>query len=79
MQLTLEELKNLFKTLEAELSTRDYLASGAPTLADVACYAYVARAPEGGIELEPFPAIRAWLARVEALPGFVPMAVAAKG
>jgi glutathione S-transferase len=33
----------------------------------------VARAPEGLVSLQPYPAIRAWLARVEALPGFVPM------
>jgi glutathione S-transferase len=36
-------------------------------------YAYTARAPEGDVSLEPYPAIRAWLERVEALPGFVPM------
>jgi glutathione S-transferase len=33
----------------------------------------VARAPEGDVSLDPYPAIRAWLARIEALPGFVPM------
>jgi glutathione S-transferase len=68
----------LFKILEGELSARDYLVGSTATLADVACYAYVARAPEGDISLEPYPAVRAWLARIEALPGFVPMAVAAK-
>jgi len=44
-----------------------------PTLADLACYAYVAHAPEGGISLTPFPQVRAWLRRVEALPRFKPM------
>jgi glutathione S-transferase len=39
----------------------------------VALYAYTAHAPEGGVNLEPYPHIRAWLARIEALPGFVPM------
>jgi glutathione S-transferase len=78
-EAALNVAQQLFKTFEAELSTRDFLVGDAPTLADIACYAYVARAPEGGIELEPFPAIRAWLGRIEALPGFVPMAVAAKG
>jgi len=39
----------------------------------VGCYAYVARAPEGGVALDPFKAVGAWLARVEALPGFVAM------
>jgi glutathione S-transferase len=67
--------QQLLKTLEAELTTRDYLVGSAATLADVACYAYVARAPEGDISLEPYPALRAWLGRIEALPGFVPMLV----
>jgi glutathione S-transferase len=53
------------------------LAQATPTLADVALYAYVARAPEGGVSLENYPSVRAWLARIEALPGFVPMTTAA--
>lgn len=65
--------KQLFATLETELTQRDYLVGATPTFADVACYAYVARAPEGDISLEPYPALRAWLGRIEALPGFVPM------
>jgi len=65
--------KQLFQTLEAELSARDYLVGSTPTLADIAIYAYVARAPEGDISLEPYPRLRAWLGRIEALPGFVPM------
>jgi glutathione S-transferase len=65
--------QQLLKTLEAELGARDYLVGSSPTLADVACYSYVARAPEGDISLEPYPALRAWLGRIEALPGFVPM------
>jgi len=77
-EAALNTAQQLFKTLEAELTARDYLVGSTPTLADVACYAYVARAPEGGIALEPYPALRAWLGRVEALPGFVPMAVTAK-
>lgn len=63
----------LFALMEAELASRDYLAGGEPSLADIANYAYVARAPEGKVTLEPYPAIRAWLARVEALPRFVPI------
>jgi glutathione S-transferase len=66
----------LFEVLERELEQRAFLAQATPTLADVAMYAYVARAPEGGLPLEKYPALRAWLARIEALPGFVPMAEA---
>ena len=50
-----------------------FLVGDKPTLADIANYSYIARAPEGRISLEPYPNIRAWLARIEALPGFVPM------
>ncbi|VVD86307.1 Disulfide-bond oxidoreductase YfcG [Pandoraea eparura] len=56
-----------------------FLAAGTPTIADVACYAYLAHAPEGNVSLEPYPAVRAWLARVAALPRFVPMASTACG
>ena len=38
----------------------------------MAGYSYIAKAPEGGVSLEPYPNIRAWLKRIEALPGFVP-------
>lgn len=62
----------LFKVMEQELAARAFLAGDAPTLADVANYSYVARAPEGKVSLEPYPNLRGWLARVEALPGFVP-------
>jgi len=63
----------LLATLESELTSRTHLVGSTPTVADLAMYAYVARAPEGDISLEPYPAIRAWLARIESLPGFVPM------
>ena len=63
----------LFEVLDKELSKRPYLAGGTPTIADVALYTYTAHAPEGGVPLEPYGHLRAWLARIEALPGFVPM------
>ncbi|MCJ2049754.1 glutathione S-transferase family protein [Methylobacterium sp. J-070] len=59
--------------MDAHLADRPYLAADRPTLADIACYSYVAHAPEGGVPLEPYPAVRAWIARVQALPGFTPM------
>lgn len=63
----------LFKLLDAHLATRRFLAADEPTLADVAIYSYTALAPEGGVPLDPYEHVRAWLARVESLPGFVPM------
>jgi glutathione S-transferase len=59
--------------MEQHLAAREWLVGNGPTLADLACYAYTAHAPEGGIALEPYPAVQAWIARVEALPRFKAM------
>jgi glutathione S-transferase len=53
--------------------TGDWLALGRATLADIACYPYVKRAPEGEVPLDPYPEVRAWLARCESLPGWLPL------
>lgn len=63
----------LFSIMEQQLRFRVYLCGEHPTIADVAGYSYIARAPEGGITLEPYPSLRAWLSRIEALPRFLPM------
>ena len=72
--LALQKAHALFGLLEKELSARPFLVDQSPTLADIALYTYTAHAPEGDVSLEAYPAIRSWLARIEALPGFVPMA-----
>lgn len=61
---------DLFAGLEDHLSHHDFLVGAGPTIADVALYSYTARAPEGGIALEPYPHLRRWLERIEALPRF---------
>lgn len=63
----------LLRVMESELAERPFLAGTEATLADIANYSYVALAPEGNVSLEPYPNVRAWLQRIEALPGFVPM------
>jgi glutathione S-transferase len=65
--------RELFALLESELTARSFLVGHSPTLADIAMYTYTAHAPEGGVPLDAYPAIRAWLSRIEALPGFVGM------
>ncbi len=62
-----------FKIFDAELAGRTFLVGERPTIADVAVYSYVALSPEGGVSLEPYKEIRAWLSRVEGLPRFTPM------
>ncbi|MDP4023507.1 glutathione S-transferase [Methylobacterium sp. NEAU 140] len=59
--------------MDAHLASTAFLAAAHPTLADIACYSYVAHAPEGGVSLAPYPAVQAWIGRVEALPGFLAM------
>ncbi|MDM0038571.1 glutathione S-transferase [Variovorax sp. J22G21] len=70
---------NLLKVMETELAATGYLAGPAATLADIANYSYVAHAPEGRVSLDDYPRLRGWLARIEALPGFVPMPRSAIG
>ena len=57
--------------MERHLDGRAYLVGDALTLADLVLYAYTHVADEGGFDLEPYPAIRAWLDRVAAQPGHV--------
>lgn len=63
----------MLKVVDAELAKSPFLVGDHATIADVANYSYIAHAPEGNVSLEPYPNVRAWLARIEALPGFVPM------
>ena len=56
--------------LDAHLGGTPFLVTGTPTIADLALYAYVSRAPEAGADLDGFPAVRAWLDALRALPGF---------
>lgn len=59
--------------MDGWLKTHDWLACGRPTVADVACYPYASMAWEGQVDMSPYKALNAWIARVEALPGYVGM------
>ncbi|WP_175655236.1 glutathione S-transferase family protein [Burkholderia ambifaria] len=63
----------ILAVIDGELAGKPFAAGVQPTIADIAAYTYIAHAPEGGVSLDPYPNVRAWLARVEALPGFVGM------
>ncbi|MDR1889889.1 MAG: glutathione S-transferase [Zoogloeaceae bacterium] len=63
----------LLRFMEQHLAHQDFLALNHPTLADLACYGYIAHAPEGGVTLEAYPHLRRWLNNIETLPGFKPM------
>ena len=78
-ELAIARSHSLLRILEAELRDRDHLVGSSPTIADVALYTYVAHAPEGNVDLGPYPSVRAWLERIEKLPGFVAMRASAVG
>ncbi|SAK68755.1 glutathione S-transferase [Caballeronia fortuita] len=72
----------VLKVIDAELANRDWIAdtgTAHPTIADVALYSYIASAPEGNVDLSAYTNVNAWLARVEALKGFVAFQKTAAG
>lgn len=76
---TIAQAHALLRVVESELAGRAWLVGERPSIADIAAYTYIAHAPEGNVDLSPYPALRAWLQRIEALPGFVPMQPSAAG
>ncbi len=50
-----------------------FLASDRPTIADIACFPYMALAPDGGVALDPYPAIRLWSRAIRSLSNFIEM------
>ncbi len=73
----LEEVQALggkgLDVLEGRLAAHDWLALGRPTIADIACFPYVALAPEGEIGIDGRPAIMGWIRRIQGLPGYIAM------
>jgi glutathione S-transferase len=61
------------RALEREVADRPWLVGDGITIADISLYAYTHVAPEGGFDLEPYAGVRAWLDRVAAQPGHVPI------
>lgn len=57
--------------INAELERQRFIAGDRPTIADVALHSYIVSAPEGNVDLSCHPEIGHWLARIEALPGFL--------
>jgi glutathione S-transferase len=61
------------EAMESHLADRSYLVGERYTLADISLFAYTHVAHEGGFDLEPYSAIRAWVDRVAGQPGHVPI------
>lgn len=58
---------------EQRLAGQTFLAGARATIADIACFPYVALAPDGSISLDPYPSIRLWMRAIRALPGIIEM------
>jgi glutathione S-transferase len=71
--------KAILTLIDGELAGHAWITAEHPTIADVALYSYIVAAPEGNVDLAPYAHVRAWLGRVEALPGFVPFPKTAAG
>ena len=68
-----ERGKQALDVMEKHLSGREFFVGGGYTIADIALFAYTHCAADGGFDLAAYPAICAWLARVQAQPRFVRM------
>jgi glutathione S-transferase len=67
-----------FRVLDDHLTDReidrgDWIVGDNPTIADIACFPYVALGGDGGISLDDYHAIRRWMSRIKAIPGFTIM------
>ncbi len=61
------------KAMERHLAERTHLVAERFTIADIALYAYTHVAPEAGFDLDPYPAVRAWLDRIATQPEVIPI------
>jgi glutathione S-transferase len=71
-QDAIDRAHSLCRVIEQTLALEamPFITGAEPTIADLALYAYTAHAPEGNVSLDAYPMLRAWLERIEALPGF---------
>jgi glutathione S-transferase len=63
----------IYELLEQHLASRHWLVLDHPTIADIACFPYVALGHEGRVPVTGYPFVQAWIARIKALPNFISM------
>jgi glutathione S-transferase len=68
-----QKAEHILSQLDQHLSTHTWLEFERPTIADVAVFPYIALAPDGRIDLAPYPHVLAWIDRIKQLPGYIPM------
>jgi glutathione S-transferase len=67
----LTKAQQSLKILEARLSANSWLVLDRPTVADIAVFVYVYLANDGKVSLDPYPAVKSWVSKIENLPGFI--------
>ncbi|WP_428980164.1 glutathione S-transferase family protein [Catenovulum adriaticum] len=72
-QVAIDRAHQVLNIINCHLANKNWLVGESASIADVANYSYIAHAPEGDVSLKYYPYIQDWLARFEALPGFIPM------
>ena len=73
LSLAREKSARILSLMNTHLESRQWLPLGRPTIADIACMPYIALGHEGGVPVDPYPAVQAWIGRIKSLPGFIPM------
>jgi len=73
LEMATQTTHTLLEIMEGRLTTQNWIATDSSTIADIALYPYIALAPEGQVDLSPYPAVLAWIKRIQELPGYVGM------
>jgi len=73
VELATKRAEKIMSVMDNYLSDKSWLVGENVTVADIACFPYIALAQEGKISLDPYPNIRAWIDRLKQLPGYVGM------
>ena len=68
-----EKSRAILTVMDNHLADKNWLELGRVTIADIACFPYIALAHEGGVSLDPYPNVQKWIARVKKLPNFIAM------
>src|SRR5215471_2139128 len=70
LEMYASEGKAALKLLDENLQGRNWLVGGSPTIADIDVYGVVHYAADAGFDLAEYPNVKAWVGRLEGLPGF---------
>ena len=73
LELARSRAFKILQVMDEHLQKQDWLEGNRPTIADIACFPYIALAADGKIALEDYPHVIAWISRIKQLPGYISM------